>query len=404
MDIQRPIRFLDRTSAPHLFTLIALASISALGSNIFLPSLPMMTEHFGTTPAIMGLSVGVFLAASAVMQLVSGPVSDAVGRRPVMFVALIVFSIASVACIYATNIVIFLILRAIQASAAVTLTLSRAIVRDVVGGERAASMIAYVTMGTSLVPMLSPALGGYLGQHFGWQSTFWLMGGLGAFLTLLCLLDQGETAPGAGSRLRDQMREYPVLLRSRRFWGYCLSAALGSGAFFAYLGGAPFVGTHVFGLDPQVLGIVFGAPAVGYLLGNFVSGRYSARVGIFTMTITGLFVTSSGSLLSLLVSMAGYGSALSFFGLMTLVGVGNGLTLPNATAGMMSVRPELAGSASGLGGAIMIGGGAILSAIAGFVLVMGETEFPLQLIMAVSAGAGVITLLLMIPRHARALA
>ena len=103
-------------------------------------------------------------------------------------------------------------------------------------------MIGYVTMGMSLAPMLGPLLGGVLDSYFGWHSVFWLLFGLGVALFVLSWYDLGETSTTTNRSFAEQFRQYPELLKSRRFWGYCLSATFASGAFFAYLGGAPFVG------------------------------------------------------------------------------------------------------------------------------------------------------------------
>lgn len=393
------VKFLDRSTGPHIFTLIALASISALASNIFLPSLPNLADYYNTTPAVMGLSVGVYLAASAVIQLFAGPMSDAIGRRPVIIGALTIFIVSSIGAIFAPTAGIFLALRAVQAASATAMVLSRAIVRDMVPGEQAGSVIAYVTMGMALVPMVSPMLGGVLDEWFGWQASFWTLGIVGGLILLLVIFDLGETAQSTGNSFSQQFREYPELLRSQRFWGYCFASACGSGAFFAYLGGAPFVGSEVFGLSPDVLGFYFGAPALGYLVGNFLSGRYSVHIGINPMVFWGLVITSLGSVLSLIAIFLGYGSAPSFFGFMTIVGVGNGMTMPNASAGMLSARPKLAGSASGLGGAIMIAGGAFLSAFAGYVLRHGTGEAPLIWLMFTSSTIGIFFALWVIRRE-----
>ena len=157
----------------------------------------------------------------------------------------------------------------------------------------------------------------------------------------------------------------------------------------------------VFNLTPEALGIYIGVPAIGYILGNFLSGRFSKQIGIDRMVLWGLLVTMVGMSLSLLVSYAGYGSATSFFGLMTFVGLGNGITMPNATAGMLSVRPHLAGAASGLGSAIMIGGGAALSAASGLILKPGSSEMPLVCLMWLSAAGGVLCILYVLRRNAR---
>ena len=394
-----PARFLDRHSQPHIVTLILLASIGEVTMNMFLPSLPAMATHFNTSTATMGLAVGVYLGASAVFQILSGPLSDMIGRRPVVLWSLAIFIAASVAVNFVPNLTTFFILRALQAVAGTTMVLSRAIVRDTTSTEKAGSRIAYVTMGMSIVPMISPAIGGYIETHFGWQGNFWMLGLIGAMCFAIAFMDQGETAPSTSKNAWAQFQQYPALLTSQRFWGYCLASSLGSGAFFAYIGGAPFVGSVIYGLSPQQLGLYFGAPALGYFVGNFLSGRYSTRFGIDTMVTCGLLITLFGLSMSFAISAASLGSAKAFFGFMTLVGLGNGMTIPNATAGMLSIKPELAGTASGLGSAIMIGGGAALSAIAGLQLQGATSDLPLIELMLVSVFAGLLCILYVMHRN-----
>ncbi len=383
------VQLLDRSTPPHISTLILLAGMSAMVMNIFLPSLPQMAEYFGTTYGVIQLSVPLYLLCSAIVQLFIGPVSDNLGRRSVMLWGLGLFLIATLGCIFAPTVEIFLLFRMMQAVVAVAMVLSRAVIRDLYEQDRAASMIGYVTMGMALVPMISPAVGGALDEIFGWHSTFWAMFVIGAAIMALCWFDQGETARHSGKTLMEQFREYPELFRSPRFWGYSMASALCSGAFFAYLGGAPFVGSEVFGMSPFWLGLAFGAPAIGYFFGNFLTARLATTFGINRMVLWGCVSNVVGGTLSLLLFMAGYGTPLTFFGLMTLVGLGNGLCIPNATAGMLSVRPHLAGTASGLGGSIMIGGGAGLAVLAGALLKPGTGAYPLLWIMLITGIASV---------------
>lgn len=383
------VQLLDRSTPPHISTLILLAGMSAMVMNIFLPSLPQMAEYFGTTYGVIQLSVPLYLLCSAIVQLFIGPVSDNLGRRSVMLWGLGLFLVATLGCIFAPTVEIFLLFRMMQAVVAVAMVLSRAVIRDLYEQDRAASMIGYVTMGMALVPMISPALGGALDEVFGWHSTFWAMFVIGAAIMALCWFDQGETARHSGKTLMEQFREYPELFRSPRFWGYSMASALCSGAFFAYLGGAPFVGSEVFGMSPFWLGLAFGAPAIGYFFGNFLTARLATTFGINRMVLWGCVSNVVGGTLSLLLFMAGYGTPLTFFGLMTLVGLGNGLCIPNATAGMLSVRPHLAGTASGLGGSIMIGGGAGLAVLAGALLKPGTGAYPLLWIMLLTGIASV---------------
>ncbi|WP_435259512.1 multidrug effflux MFS transporter [Thioclava sp. FR2] len=395
-------RFLDRSTPPHIATLILMAGLSALTMNIFLPSLPGMAAWFQAPYALMQLSVALYLGLSAVLQILIGPISDRYGRRKTMIGALILFLLATVGTLLAPTAGVFLAFRMAQAVIAAGMVLSRAIVRDMVSDAQAASMIGYVTMGMSIVPMIGPVLGGFLDEWIGWQANFALLLVLGIVVLGLVWADQGETAKMKQVSLSDQIKQYPALLASQRFWGYVLCAGFSSGTFFAYLGGAPYVGNEVFKLSSSEIGALFALTAIGYAAGNFFAGRYSVRIGLNRMILLGALVCTFGLGLLLLLTLAGIHSALVFFSFTMFVGLGNGITLPNANAGMLSVKPELAGTASGLGGAIQIGSGAALAAFTGMLLTPGSTEMPLVIVMLVSASLAVVSILWVL-RRAKAL-
>ncbi|KPD12232.1 multidrug effflux MFS transporter [Phaeobacter sp. 11ANDIMAR09] len=386
-------------SKPHITTLILLAGLSALGMNLHLPALPSMSEYFQVDYRVMQLSVALYLGGNAVVQIFVGPISDQMGRRPVLLVSMVLFLLATLGCIFSPTAEVFLFFRVAQTVVAATMVLSRAAVRDMYDTNDAASMIGYVTMGMAVVPMIGPAIGGFLDQWFGWTAVFWLLFAMGAMTLAITYFDFGETAHKSGKTLRAQFGEYPELLRSPRFWGYSLASGLASGSFFAYLGGAPFLGTEIYGLTSAELGVYFSAPAIGYFAGNFLSGRYSTRVGINRMVLWGCMINGMGVLVSLLIALAGADTVFTFFGLMCFVGLGNGMAIPNATTGAISVRPHLAGTASGLSGAIMIGAGALLSAYAGSLLKPDSTAVPLLLLMFITAVAGLLSIFYVIRRE-----
>lgn len=390
----------DRTP-PHILTLVALSGLGALSMNVFLPSLPGMARYFGVDYGLMQLSVSAYLAANAALQLLIGPLSDRFGRRPVMLGALAVFLIASAGTLLAPTAGWFLVFRMLQASIVAGMVISRAAIRDMVDGERSASMIGYVTMGMSLVPMVAPVVGGALDEAFGWKANFSMLAILGAAVTALVWRDMGETATPGGTSFARQIRAYPTLARSVRFWGYALAGTLASGAFFAYLGGAPFVGETVFHLTPAEVGYWFAAPSVGYMLGNFLSGKHAARIGINRMILFGSVATFAAITLALMADLAGMLRPLIFFGAVAFMGLGNGMVLPSATAGVMNVRPDLAGTASGLGGAIILAGGAGLAALSGAVLREDAGAAPLLAIMAASGLGGVGAILWVMRREAQ---
>ncbi len=395
--MQEP-RFLDRTTPPKIVTLILMAGLSALAMNIFLPSLPNMAAYYGVPYGVMQQSVALYLALSAALQIAIGPISDRYGRRKVVIGALILFLLATVGTLLAPTATVFLVFRMAQAVIAAGMVLSRAVVRDMVADAEAASMIGYVTMGMSLVPMVGPVIGGVLDDLYGWQANFALLLILGLGTLALVWADLGETATLRRVSFGDQIRTYPTLLASRRFWGYTLSAAFASGCFFAYLGGAPYVGDKIFGLSSTRVGALFALTAIGYAAGNFLAGRFSIRIGMNRMILIGTLVTSFGLAVLAILTWAGLSGPVVFFGLTIFMGLGNGICLPNANAGMLSVRPDLAGTASGLGGAILIGGGAALAAFAGVILGPDSSEMPLILLMLASSIASVIAILFVVRR------
>lgn len=382
-------QFLNRSAPPHIITLVLMAGLAALSLNIFLPSLPGMADYFGVEYSFMQLSVSAYLAVSALLQLLVGPISDRFGRRKVALAVLGLFLLATLGTLAAPTAEVFMAFRLVQAVVATNFVISRAVVRDMVPADEAASMIGYVTMGMSLVPMIGPVIGGALDEAFGWRANFTLLAALGLLVTALVWADLGETTRAGGVGFAAQLQSYPALLQSQRFWGYSLSAAFASGLFFAYLGGAPFVGTTVYHLSPSQLGYYFALPAMGYAIGNFISGRFASRVGIDRMVLAGTLTATLALVVAVVANLAGVAHPLMFFAMVGVTGLGNGLALPSANAGMMSVRPELAGTASGLGATLTVGGGAGLAALSGALLSPESGALPLVLLMFASSLASV---------------
>ncbi len=369
--MQQSSRFLDRRTPPHIVTLVVCAGLGALSLNVFLPSLSAMAKHFGTDYAVMQFAVSDYIAGTALLQLVLGPLSDIFGRRRVMIGSIIILLCGTIICLTATSVTVFMIGRLMQTAVVAGFVLPRAIIRDTVPMESAASMIAYVTMGMSLVPMIAPTIGGTLNDLFGWEANFILMLGLGLATLMLVSADLGETNHTPAPSFAAQFKAWPDLFASRRFWGYALTSTFSSGVFFAFLGGAPFIGTVIYHLSPTMLGVQFFLIASGYMVGNFISGRYTRRFGTMTMMFSGSVASMIGVIIAVAILLAGVESATAFFA-------------PLALTGIVSVRPKLAGSASGLGGAITVGGGAALSTLSGAILKEEGGAMPLLIVMAVS--------------------
>ena len=352
-------------SPPSLITLVFATALSVLTLNMFLPSLARMAKDFQVDYALVNLSVAGYLAVSAVLQLMMGPLSDRFGRRPILLICMSVFVVASVGCVLAETIWVFLGFRLLQAAVVAGPVLSSASIRDMHPPNEAASKLGYVTMAMALAPMLGPMLGGALDSLFGWRAGFVLYSILGAGVLALLWADMGETNTNRSSTFAAQLSEYPHLFRARRFWGYALCAAFSIGGFYSFITGAPLVAAAWFDLSPAMLGLGIGIITGGFMVGNFITGRIAARTKLTTMILIGRVVASIGPLGGLLLFLADLGSVWAFFGSAILVGFGNGLTNANASAGLMSVRPKLAGSAAGLSGAMIVALGAVLTSLTG---------------------------------------
>jgi MFS transporter, DHA1 family, multidrug resistance protein len=376
---------------PRLTSLMIVAAVSPLAINIFLPSIPKLIDYFKTDYATAQLGLSLFLAAMSVLQLIIGPMSDKYGRRPVMIGGIVMFLAGTGICLIAPSIHIFLFGRLVQAFAVAGIVLSRAIVRDLVSREKAASAIGYVTMGMAVAPMIGPAIGGLLDELYGWQSSFILLGVLGLIALGFVVTNIPETNVSRGASLKAQLANYRLLLTTPAFWLYALTGATSAGVFFGFLGGAPALASGPLGLSPSSYGLWFAITAFGYVVGNFISGRFSESQGIRRMIIMGTLIALSGCAMPFLLFPTIGVSSLALFGPMLLVGIGNGMALPNATAAAVSVRPEAAGAASGLMGALQTAFGAILSSICGIVVDGGAAPVAFA---AVIFGVGIISVVL----------
>jgi len=380
--------FYSATSPPKLFTLILLSALSIISLNLFVASLSNIADEFQTDYALVNLAIAGYAGMTAVLLLVIGPLSDRFGRRPIIIAGLIIFILASLGCLLATDISTFLIFRLLQGAIISGSVLSNAVVRDMVPAREAASTLGYLAMAWAVAPMLGPMIGGVLDGLFGWRANFVTFVGLGVVMLSLCWVDLGETNRTPSETFAKQFETYPELFRSRRFWGYALCMAFSTGAFYAFLGGVPLVAKFMFGMSTTSLGFYIGTITAGFLLGSFLSGRYAKHYPLTTMMITGRVVACVGLMAGLGLFLSDVVHVYSLFGACVFVGVGNGITMPSSSAGVMSVRPKLAGSASGLAGALTVAGGAVMASITGTLVTEQNGVYPLLGMMLFSSLMG----------------
>ncbi|MEO0819343.1 MAG: Bcr/CflA family efflux MFS transporter [Pseudomonadota bacterium] len=366
---------------PRLVTLILLAALSTISLNMFLPSLASIAADLEADYALVSLAVALYLGVTAAVQLIVGPASDRLGRRPVLLVALLVFVVASVACALAEDVWTFLAFRMLQAGVAAGYALSLAVVRDTNPERKAAGLIGSISMAMAVAPMLGPLLGGLLDTAFGWRANFWFYALAGAVLLGICWLDLGETRAERASTSASRRQDWLALLGAARFWAFALCTALSTGAFFVFIASAPLIAAETFGVSTALLGAFIGSITGGFMVGSFLSSRLAPRYALTTMAIAGRCVACGGLCLGLGLLLGGILTPLTYFGATIFVGMGNGLTMPSSNAGALSVRPSLAGSAAGLTSALTLGIGALLTTLAGIVVTGAGSPAKLLLLM-----------------------
>ena len=377
-------------SPPALMTLYLLAAMSPLTLNMIVPSLANIAQDLRADYAIISLALGGFLAVTAFVQLGVGSLSDRIGRRPVLLVALAVFTVGSLGCAMAQSAEMFLAFRMLQAGAISGYVLSMAIVRDTQEGAKVAGLLGRIGMVMALAPMVGPMLGSVLDTAFGWRAVFLLYVAVGAGLLCLTWFDLGETMRQKPEEDDPEKQRLTELLSEPIFWCYALCTAFSITAFYVFLAGAPLIATSVFGITTATLGLFVGSITAGFMFGSFLTARLVSHYAPSSIMLAGRVVACVGMLIGLVVLALGAVTPMLYFGCTIFVGVGNGLTTPNGNAGAMSVRPRLAGSAAGITGAMTLSGGALMATVTGFVLADSPSPQGLLILMLMVSFAGLL--------------
>jgi DHA1 family bicyclomycin/chloramphenicol resistance-like MFS transporter len=343
----------ERQNPSWLFvtSLVAITVVGPLAIHIFLPAMPAVQSAFGVSVAAAQLALSIALFTMACGTVVYGSTSDRYGRRPVLIVGVALFTVGAVLCAVADSYAMLIAGRLVQAAGAgCGMVLGRAIVRDVYGADRLVQMIAYLTMAYVLGPMLAPAIGGALTDAFGWRAIFIMSASAGAVIFVLVLAVVGETHTerGATTGLGSLMNGYKRLFAIRRFNAYVLHLGFASGAFYTHSTAASFLMIDVVQRPAADYGLYFLTFPIGYILGNFVSGRVAGKVAVETMVLAGATISFIG--------VSGMGIAIAFGALTPLtifipaavMTLGQGFSMPNSQSGAINVARELTGTASGL--------------------------------------------------------
>ncbi|MFF0158168.1 multidrug effflux MFS transporter [Streptomyces sp. NPDC005263] len=375
-----------------LVTLIlgGLTATPPLAMDMYLPSLPEVTQSLHAPAATVQLTLTACLAGMALGQLVVGPMSDRWGRRRPLLVGLAVYIVATALCALAPTVEFLVAFRLAQGLAgAAGIVIARAVVRDLYDGTAMARFFSTLMLISGVAPIVAPLIGGQILRVTDWRGVFMVLTVVGALLAGFVWAKLPETLAPADRHsggVGEALRSMRTLLADRRFSGYMLTGGFTFAALFAYISASPFVIQEIYGASPQTFSLLFGINSVGLVIAGQINGKVLVgRVSLDRVLAVGLVIVTTAATALLLMSVGVFGEvglapmAAALFVLMSAMGI----TMPNTQAlALMRVR-HAAGSASALLGTSSFLVGAIASPLVG---VAGEhTAVPMAVVQLAGA-------------------
>lgn len=341
----------------------ALAAFGAMSVDMYLPGLPAIAKDLQASPADVQLTLSAFFIGFAVGQLVYGPVSDRFGRRPVLVGGILFYVATSVVCALAWNVDVLIAARLLHAlGAGAAGVVVRSVVRDKFQGDLAARAYSLMMVVMLLAPLLAPILGGQVLEYFGWRAIFWFLSLFGAacFVAVLFMLPESHPPERrAQTSFWGMMGNYLVVARNRRTMGCIATSVAAFSGLFAYISGSPFVYIELFGVDPEYYGCLFGATALGLMVGSFANSRLVMRFGARRMMRFGVTAAALSSLLVLAAGWTGFGGLYSLVATLVMFVSALSFIASNSAALAVDPFPQQSGTVNALMGFLTFGSGAI---------------------------------------------
>lgn len=341
------------------------------------PAFVQMREDFGVGSAQMQQVVSVYLISFAAMSLFHGPLSDAVGRKPVMVTGAAVYTLASIGAALAPSLPLLLICRALQgASAGAGTIVSRTVVRDLFEGPRAQRLMSAIAMIFGIGPAVAPIIGGWLLQLGPWPIVFWFLAIFGAFIAVSVLVLLPESHPPERRtplRLDAILRNVVAAARDRWFLVLTGANAFSFAAQFLYIAGAPILVVDILGLGEQDFWQLFVPMVAAMVLGSFTNGRLAERVAGHRLITAGQACSLTGATAAVLLAALPATSGQMPWALVGLVMVafGTGISMPVYQLALLDSFPNARGTAASVSTFLML---SLNSLLAGFVApVAGRT-------------------------------
>jgi DHA1 family bicyclomycin/chloramphenicol resistance-like MFS transporter len=333
--------------------LVALIAYGLVTMTVTLPSMQEWGAIFDASPGSVQLTFSAYVLAYGALQLLYGPLSDRLGRRPLMLVGLAIAGLGSVAGALAGSIEALVAARTLQGVGCAACTvLGRAAIQDAFDGPQRTRVMAQVGMAMGLCPPLATVVGGQLHARVGWQANLVLLAAIAAVLAVATLRGLPSVAArprGDTHWLREMGASYARLGRERAFVLNVTVLAMSVGAFYAFLAGAPLV-LKAYGVGPAQVGFYVMLVPLSYVAGNYLTSRLARFGRDMAMRAAGQAVTLAGIVAMVALALLDVRSGLAFTGPLVLFGIGHGLLMPPTLGATVGLVPALAGAAAGIAG------------------------------------------------------
>lgn len=370
-----------KRSAVHYgrYLIVLLGMLTAFGpfvTDMYLPTLPLMTDYFSTSQSMVQLGLTTSMLGLALGQLLFGPLSDKYGRRPLLMVSLVLFVVSTVVCLFARDIYMFIGMRFFQGvGAAGGIVIARSVATDRYRGRELVKTMALIGIVNGIAPVAAPVLGGMMTEGMGWRGIFCVLLGLGIVLLGGAVFFR-ETLPvrrRTCQGLWSTFGNFGIVLRNKRFMGYVMQLGFAQGILFANIAASPFIIQEYYGFSPLAFSVVFGVNALAFMIAAPLSLK-------FRKPQNGVLVSCIGMCVLSVVLLAAFACNCGFWvyeSIMFVLLFTMSLTFTLSTTLAMESERRYSGSASAILGAICFAFGGVVSPVVGMgnILITTGTVF-----------------------------